>query len=346
VAVSKTSSAVSPKTGANGAVSPSKEAAAPSRDVQLLMYRRMALIRRFEERAGQSYGQGKIAGFCHLYIGQEAVGVGAALACAATDYTIDGYREHGHALARGADPKRVMAELFGRKPGYAKGKGGSMHIFDVEHRFMGGYGIVGGQIPLATGFGWASRYKRDGTATVCFFGDAAINQGAYHESLNMASLWKLPVVYVVENNLYGMGTPIAVSNAITDFSKRSGDYGIPGESVDGMDALAMYDATHRALERAKRGEGPTLLEARCYRFRGHSMADPQTYRTKEEVEDYKTHKDPLNIMKGHLAKVGVGDADLEKIQSEVNAEVDEALKFSEQAAEPEASDLFDDVLGH
>lgn len=316
---------------------------APSKEVQLLMYRRMALIRRFEERAGQSYGQGKIAGFCHLYIGQEAVAVGAALACDEKDYTIDGYREHGHALARGADPKRVMAELFGKKAGYAKGKGGSMHIFDVEHRFMGGYGIVGGQIPLATGIGWASKYKKDGTACVCFFGDAAINQGAYHESMNMASLWKLPVVYVVENNLYGMGTPIRISNAVTDFSKRSGDYNVPGEAVDGMDPLAMYDATKRALERAKKGEGPTLLEARCYRFRGHSMADPQTYRTKEEIEEYR-QRDPLNTMRAHLAKLKVGEDELKKIDQEINAEVDESLKFADSTPDPVEADLYDDVL--
>jgi pyruvate dehydrogenase E1 component alpha subunit len=315
----------------------------PSRDVQLLMYRRMALIRRFEERAGQQYGMGKIAGFCHLYIGQEAVGVGAGLACEEKDYTIDGYREHGHALARGADPKRVMAELFGKAAGYAKGKGGSMHIFDVEHRFMGGYGIVGGQIPLATGIGWASRYRQDGTACVCFFGDAAVNQGAYHESLNMASLWKLPVVYIVENNRYGMGTPIAVSNAVTDFSKRSGDYAIPGESVDGMDAVAMWQATRRALARAKRGEGPTLLEARCYRFRGHSMADPATYRTKEEVEKER-QRDPLTIMKNHLAKLKVGEAELAPLEAEINAEVDESIRFADQTPDPAEPDLFADVL--
>lgn len=314
----------------------------PSKDVLLLMYRRMVLIRRFEERAGQQYGLGKIAGFCHLYIGQEAVGVGAALACDDTDYTIDGYREHGHALARGADAKRVMAELFGKAAGYARGKGGSMHIFDVEHRFMGGYGIVGGQIPLATGIGWASHYRNDGTACVCFFGDAAINQGAYHESLNMAALWKLPVIYIVENNRYGMGTPIAVASAITDFSKRSGDYGIPGESVDGMDAVAMWRTVKRALTRAKKGEGPTLIEARCYRFRGHSMADPATYRTKEEVEHEK-QRDPLVIMRAHLAKAGVKDAELEPIDAEAEAHVLESVAFADQTPDPALSDLFTDV---
>jgi len=307
------------------------------------MYRRMALIRRFEERAGQQYGQGKIAGFCHLYIGQEAVGVGGALACAESDYTIDGYREHGHALARGADPGKVMAELFGKASGYAKGKGGSMHIFDAEHRFMGGYGIVGGQIPLATGIGWASKYRNDGTACVCFFGDAAINQGAYHESMNMASLWKLPVVYVVENNLYGMGTPIKISNAVTEFARRSGDYDVPGEAVDGMDALAMYDAISRALARAKRGLGPTLIEAQCYRFRGHSMADPQTYRTKDEIEEYK-QRDPLEIMRGHLRKVGVDDAALTAIDDEVAEQVKAAIAFADAAPEPSAEELFDDVV--
>lgn len=315
----------------------------PNRDKQLLLYRRMALIRRFEERAGQSYQQGKIAGFCHLYIGQEAVAVGGAMALEETDYTIDGYREHGHALARGADPRRVMSELYGRKSGYAKGKGGSMHIFDVEHRFMGGYGIVGGQIPLATGMGWASKYKKAGHVTVCFFGDAAINQGAYHESLNMASLWKLPVVYVVENNLYGMGTPIAVSNAVTDFSKRSGDYAIPGVAVDGMDPLAMYSVTKQAVDRARRGEGPTLIEARCYRFRGHSMADPQTYRTKDEIEQYK-QRDPLEIMKGHMAKVGITESEIAAIHEWVEKEVEESLAFSDNSPDPVAEDLYEDVL--
>jgi pyruvate dehydrogenase E1 component alpha subunit len=314
----------------------------PSKEVQLLMYRRMTLIRHFEERTGQQYGLGKIAGFCHLYIGQEGVGVGAALACDAKDYTIDGYREHGHALARGADAKRVMAELFGKRTGYARGKGGSMHIFDVEHRFMGGYGIVGGQIPLATGIGWASRYRKDGTACVCFFGDAAINQGAYHESLNMAALWKLPVVYILENNRYGMGTPIATSNAITDFSKRSGDYGIPGEAADGMDAIAMWQVTKRALERARKGEGPTFIEARCYRFRGHSMADPATYRSKEEVEQEKK-RDPLTVMRAHLAKAGVKDKDLDAIDAEVEAEVMESIQFADQSAEPAPEDLYTDV---
>jgi pyruvate dehydrogenase E1 component alpha subunit len=315
----------------------------PSKDTQILIYRRMQLIRRFEERVGQSYQQGKIAGFCHLYIGQEAVGVGAALALETTDYTIDGYREHGHALARGSDPNRVMAELYGRKSGYAKGKGGSMHIIDVEHRFMGGYGIVGGQIPLATGFGWASKYKKDNTVALCFFGDAAINQGAYHESLNMASLWKLPVIYMVENNRYGMGTPIAVSNAVTDFSKRSGDYNIPGVAVDGMDAVAMFKATRDAADRARRGEGPTLIEARCYRFRGHSMADPQTYRSKEEVEHEKL-RDPLTVMRAHLAKVGFDGAACDAIDAENEAIVDASLKFADETPDPVDADLTEDVL--
>jgi pyruvate dehydrogenase E1 component alpha subunit len=315
----------------------------PSKDVQLLMYRRMLLIRRFEERAGQQYGLGKIAGFCHLYIGQEAVGVGAGVACDEQDYTIDGYREHGHALARGADPKRVMAELFGKKTGYALGKGGSMHIFDVEHRFMGGYGIVGGQIPLATGIGYAGKYRNDGTACVCFFGDAAINQGAYHESLNMAALWKLPVVYIVENNRYGMGTPIAVSNAITDFSQRSHDYGIPGESVDGMDAVAMWRTVRKALARAKKGEGPTLIEARCYRFRGHSMADPATYRTKEEVEKER-QRDPLVVMKAYLAKAGVDEAALAPLDAEIDAEVAASIQFADQSPDPVEADLYADVM--
>jgi pyruvate dehydrogenase E1 component alpha subunit len=306
------------------------------------MFRRMSLIRRFEERVGQAYGMGKIAGFCHLYIGQEAVAVGGALALEASDYSIDGYREHGHALARGADPKRVMAELYGKKDGYAGGKGGSMHIFDVEHRFMGGYGIVGGQIPLATGFGWAHKYRKEKTVTLCFFGEAAVNQGAFHESLNMASLWKLPVIYCCENNRYGMGTPIATSSAVVDVSQRSSTFDIPGEWVDGMDCVAVWHAMRKAADRARKGEGPTLLEARCYRFRGHSMADPATYRTKDELEHEKG-RDPLTLMKGHLDRAGVGDAELKEIDKHVAAQVDEAMKFADEADQPTDEDLLKNI---
>src|SRR5262245_46859780 len=268
------------------------------------MYRKMVLIRRFEERSAQQYGLGKIAGFSHLYIGQEAVAVGATEAVRPTDYILTAYRDHGQALARDSDPGMVMAELFGRGTGYSKGKGGSMHLFDIEHHFYGGYGIVGGQIPLATGMAYASRYRNDGRATVCFFGEAAANQGSFHESLNMASKWKLPVIYLCENNRYGMGTAITRVAAVPQIAKRSAGYAMRGEQVDGMDVLKMHEMVSDCAEYCRSGKGPVLLEALTYRFRGHSVVDPATYRSKQEVEEERKG-DPIPKLRDHVVSKGV-----------------------------------------
>jgi len=310
----------------------------------LSMYRKMVLIRRFEERTGQQYTLGKIAGFCHLYIGQEAVAVGADEAIRPDDYMIAAYREHGHALARGADPGMVMAELFGRTGGYSKGKGGSMHIFDIEHHFYGGYGIVGGQIPLATGMAFASRYRGDGRVTVCFFGEAAANQGSFHESLNMASKWKLPVIYVCENNRYGMGTAITRTAAVAEIYKRSAGYAMRGEQADGMDVLAMHDAVSDCAEYCRSGKGPVLLEARTYRFRGHSVVDPATYRTKEEVEEERKN-DSIPKLRGAITSRKVAsDAELDAIDAEVKAVCEQAVKFADASPEPSLDELWRDTI--
>ncbi len=316
----------------------------PSNETLVNMYRKMFLVRRFEERAGQQYGLGKIAGFCHLYIGQGGVAVGANEAMRKDDYMIAAYREHGHALARGADPGMVMAELFGRSTGYSKGKGGSMHIFDIENHFYGGYGIVGGQIPLATGMGFASRYRGDDRVTVCFFGEAAANQGSFHESLNMASKWRLPVVYVCENNRYGMGTAVHRVSAVYEIYKRSAGYAMRGEKVDGMDVLAVYDVMADCLEYARSGKGPVLLEANTYRFRGHSMADPATYRRKEEVEEERA-RDPIPKLREHILEVKAATAEqLDRIDAEVKKICDDAVKFADQSPEPSLDELWRDTL--
>jgi pyruvate dehydrogenase E1 component alpha subunit len=308
------------------------------------MYRRMFLIRRFEEKTGQQYGLGKIGGFCHLYIGQEAVAVGAVMALRDDDYTIDGYRDHGHALARGTPAGAVLAEMFGKLNGVAKGKGGSMHLFDRSRNFLGGYGIVGGQIPLATGVGWAIKYKAEQKVCVCFIGDAAINQGSFHESLNMAAIWKLPVIYIVENNRYGMGTPIELACAVEDLFQRAVAYDIPGEAMDGMDALAVHACVRKHVDQVRAGGGPALLEARTYRFRGHSMSDPATYRTKEEVEE-EQRKDPVPRLKLDLIERKVAsEGDFSHIEDEVKAEVEEAIKFADQGPEPGPEELYDDVV--
>ena len=308
------------------------------------MYRSMILVRRFEERSGQQYGLGKIAGFCHLYIGQEAVAVGAAYAVGPTDYMISAYRDHGQALVRGADPGMVMAELFGRTSGYSKGKGGSMHLFDIEHHFYGGHAIVGGQIPLATGMGFASRYRNEDRVTVCFFGDAAANQGSFHECLNMASKWKLPVIYLCENNRYGMGTDIARVSAEAEIYKRASAYAMPGEQVEGMDVLKVHDAVKEAAEHARSGRGPVLLEARTYRYRGHSMADPATYREKSEVESERKN-DPIQKLRDHLVRGKIAaDQELEAIDAEVKKVVDQAIKFADQSPEPSEEELWTDTI--
>jgi pyruvate dehydrogenase E1 component alpha subunit len=303
----------------------------------------MLLIRRFEEKSAEMYTLGKIGGFTHLYIGEEAVAVGAISAIHPDDYVLSNYRDHGHVLAKGADPKRVMAELFGKVTGLSRGKGGSMHMFDVEHGFLGGYAIVGGGMPVATGVALAASYRGDGQIALNFIGDGAVNEGAFHESLNLAALWKLPVVFIIENNQYAMGTPIAKSSAMAELYKRACAYDIPGQRVDGMDLLAMRQAVLTAAERARQGQGPTLLEALTYRFRGHSMADPEYYRPREEIEPWKV-RDPLKLFGDQLREQGVmTDQDLETMEREVEAQVQEAVDFAEQSSFPPESDLYLDT---
>lgn len=319
-------------------------ASAYSKDLLLTMYRKMFLIRRFEERAGQQYGLGKIAGFCHLYIGQEAVAVGTVEAIRPDDYMLSAYRDHGQPLARGSDAGMVMAELFGRTGGYSKGKGGSMHIFDIENHFYGGYGIVGGQIPLAAGMAFASRYRNEDRVTVCYFGDAAANQGALHETFNMAAKWKLPVIYICENNRYGMGTAVGRTASVPEIYKRASAYNMRGEPVDGMDALAMYETVKDCVEYCRAGKGPVLLEANTYRFRGHSMADPATYRSKAEVEEERKN-DPIPKLRAFTLKKKLAtDAEFEAIEEEVKAQVDAAVKFADESPEPELDELWRDTI--
>ncbi len=314
------------------------------------MYRQLQLMRRFEERCAQQYALQKIAGFCHLYIGQEAVAVGTEAAINPDDYMISAYRDHAQILGRGTPAGPVMAELFGKATGVAKGKGGSMHLYDVSRHFYGGWGIVGGQIPLALGTAYASKYRGDKRVTVCYFGEAAVNQGAFHEALNMAALWKVPAIFICENNRYGMGTPIEVSSAVVDVYKRAAAYDIPGVWADGMDTLAMYDAVKKAADRARAGEGPTLLEARTYRYRGHSMSDPAVYRTRDEV-DTERENDPIPKMRAYvLAKKAAKEKELDEIDEAIEVEVEESIKFSEDSPWPDGSELYTEVyvdpMGH
>ena len=315
------------------------------RDEELHAYRMMLLIRRFEEKAGQMYGMGLIGGFCHLYIGQEAVVVGMQMAMEEGDQFITSYRDHGHMLAAGMNANGVMAELTGRRGGYSKGKGGSMHMFSVEKQFFGGHGIVGAQVPLGTGLGFANRYKKNGKVAIAFFGDGAANQGQVYESFNMAELWKLPVVYVVENNRYAMGTAVTRSSSQTDFSKRGVSFGIPGEQVDGMDVRAVRDASARALEYARTGQGPYILEMQTYRYRGHSMSDPAKYRSKEEVQKMRNDHDPIEQVRNRLLAEGIATEDeLKKIDAEVRAVVQESAEYAQNDPEPDASELWTDIV--
>jgi pyruvate dehydrogenase E1 component alpha subunit len=328
----------------NGAAEMSTARAPATKDELVRYYRMMLLIRRFEERAGQLYGMGLIGGFCHLYIGQEAVVVGMQAALKPGDSVITAYRDHGHMLACEMDPSGVMAELTGRKGGYSKGKGGSMHMFSVEKGFYGGHGIVGAQVPLGTGIGFAHKYKEDGGVSVTYFGEGAANQGQVYESFNMAELWRLPVVYVVENNQYGMGTSAKRASASTEFFKRGSAYGIPGERVDGMDVLAVKAAGLKAVAHARSGKGPFILEALTYRFRGHSMSDPAKYRTKEELDE-KKKSDPIDRLREELiAKGALDDSGLKEIDREVRDIVVRAAEFSQQSPEPDPSELHTDVL--
>jgi pyruvate dehydrogenase E1 component alpha subunit len=316
-----------------------------TKEQELDAYREMLLIRRFEEKAGQMYGMGLIGGFCHLYIGQEAVVTGVTMASRkGEDAQITGYRDHGHMLVMGLDPKGVMAELTGRQGGLSQGKGGSMHMFSNEHRFYGGNGIVGAQASLGTGLAFASKYRGEDTVSLTYFGDGAANQGQVYESFNMAKLWKLPVVYIIENNKYAMGTSIERSAATTDLSQRGKSFDIPGEQVDGMDIRMTYDAAKRAIEHARSGQGPYILEMLTYRYRGHSMSDPAKYRTKEEVTQYRQERDPIEQVKARiLEKKYASEDDLKKVETEIRAIVTEAADFATNDPEPDASELWTDV---
>ena len=311
----------------------------------LAAYRLMLLIRRFEEKAGQLYGMGYIGGFCHLYIGQEAVVVGMQMAIGEGDQVITAYRDHGHVLATGMEPKRVMAELTGRRHGYAKGKGGSMHMFSVEKNFYGGHGIVGAPAPLGTGLSFANKYRGLDRVCLTYFGEGAANQGQVYESFNMASLWKLPVIYVIENNHYAMGTAVERGSArAEELYQRGSVFGIPGEQVDGMDVAAVKDAGDRAVARGRKGEGPRILEMRTYRYRGHSMSDPAKYRTREEVQEMREHRDPIDLLRKRILEEGtVSEAELKEIDREVRAVINEAAEFAQQDPEPDAAELYTDV---
>ena len=312
---------------------------------ELHAYREMLLIRRFEERAGQLYGMGLIGGFCHLYIGQEAVVVGVEMAMKDGDQVITGYRDHGHMLATGMDPKGVMAELTGRIDGYSRGKGGSMHMFSREKEFYGGHGIVAGQVPLGTGIAFANRYRENDSVSITYFGDGAANQGQVYESFNMAELWKLPVVYVIENNRYAMGTAIERSSATQDLSQRGVSFGIPGERVEGMDVRAVSAAAAKALDWARSGKGPYILEMLTYRYRGHSMSDPAKYRSKEEVQKYRTEHDPIEQVSARILKNGwASEDDLKEIDKEIRDRVTQAAEYAQAAPEPDPSELWTDVL--
>ena len=326
---------------------PQKSPAAAELDpaVARRLYNDMVSIRRFEEKAAEGYALGKIGGFLHLYIGEEAVAVGATSVTRPDDYAISAYREHGHCLAKGADPRRMMAELYGRSDGLSKGKGGSMHLFDKAVNFLGGHAIVGSHLPLAAGVGFSIKYRGGDQVIVCYFGDGAVPEGEFHEALNLAALWKLPVIYVCENNRYAMGTSLERALAQTEIYKFGETYGIPSEPVDGMDVLAIRDATGRAVARARKDKTPTLLEARTYRFRGHSMRDPAgaVYRTKEEVEKEKL-RDPIILFRERAAGAGLlTEADVQGIEKDVNDVIDEAVAFADASPEPPAEWLFTDI---
>jgi pyruvate dehydrogenase E1 component alpha subunit len=321
-----------------------KARAAASPGELVTYYREMLLIRRFEERAGQLYGMGLIGGFCHLYIGQEAVVIGMQAALMPQDSVITAYRDHGHMLACGMDPKGVMAELTGRVGGYSKGKGGSMHMFSLEKRFFGGHGIVGAQVSLGTGIAFAHRYRKDGGVCLAYLGDGAANQGQVYESFNMARLWNLPVVYVIENNRYGMGTSVERASAGPELYRRGEAYGIPGERVDGMDVLAVKAAGLRAVARAREGQGPTILEMLTYRYRGHSMSDPAKYRSKEEVEQVRRQQDPIENLRAELLQKKIADEAIFKdIDRQVREICNGAAEFAQQSPEPAPAELYTDV---
>ena len=314
-------------------------------DLNLLqdMYKKMLLIRRFEEKAGQLYGMGQIGGFCHLYIGQEAVVVGIKSAQIDGDSIVTSYRDHGHMLACDMDPKGVMAELTGRKDGYSKGKGGSMHMFSREKGFFGGHGIVAAQVPIGAGLAFSHKYNGNKNVSITYFGDGAANQGQVYESYNIASLWKLPVVFVIENNKYGMGTSVNRSSAGENLSDRGKPYGIMSEIIDGMDILAVREAAIRAIDYCRSGKGPYILEMKTYRYRGHSMSDPAKYRTRDEVDKIRKTSDPIENIKSLLNKMGVEDKTLKDIDTDIKSVIAEAAKFAQDSPEPSEDELFTDI---
>jgi len=315
-----------------------------TREQLLQAYRDMLLIRRFEERAGQLYGMGLVGGFCHLYIGQEAVVVGVQAALKPGDQVVTSYRDHGHMLATGMDPRGVMSELLGRRDGYSHGKGGSMHMFSRETNFFGGHGIVGAQVPIGTGIAFADKYRGNGNVCVTYFGEGASSQGQVYESFNMAALWKLPVLYVIENNRYGMGTSVDRASASKDLSQNGAPWGIPGRKVDGMDVVAVKEAADAALAHCRGGEGPHLLEMMTYRYRGHSMSDPGKYRTREEIQKVRSEHDPIEQARRRLAEMGADEAELKRIDDELKKQIQEAADFAQRSAEPDPSELWTDVL--
>ncbi|MDQ0509210.1 pyruvate dehydrogenase (acetyl-transferring) E1 component subunit alpha [Ancylobacter amanitiformis] len=349
-AVSNTVGTAAPKTARSAARRADKSSGGTpstlefSKAEELEAYRQMLEIRRFEEKAGQLYGMGLIGGFCHLYIGQEAVVVGMQAALKQGDQVITGYRDHGHMLATGMDPKGVMAELTGRRGGYSKGKGGSMHMFSTDKGFYGGHGIVGAQVSLGTGLAFADAYRQNGNVCLTYFGDGAANQGQVYESFNMAELWKLPVVYIIENNKYAMGTAVSRASAQTDFSKRGTSFNIPGEQVDGMDVRAVKAAGQRAVEFARSGKGPYILEMLTYRYRGHSMSDPAKYRSKEEVQKMRTEHDPIEQVRARLLeKSWASEEELKAIDAEIRDVMNAAADFASHDPEPDPSELYTDI---
>ncbi len=334
---------------------PANEAAPPaqfnmaryeaSRDQLLQFYREMVLIRRFEERAGQLYGLGLIGGFCHLYIGQEAVAVGLQSALTAgKDSVITGYRDHGHMLAYGIDPNLIMAELTGRGAGISRGKGGSMHMFSTEHRFYGGHGIVGAQVSLGAGLAFGHKYTGDGGICIAYFGDGAANQGQVYESFNMAALWKLPIVFVIENNGYAMGTSTARGSSETEFFRRGDSFRIPGMQVNGMDVLEVRGAAEAAFAYVREGNGPVVMELKTYRYRGHSMSDPAKYRTREEVQDVREKSDSIEAIKKDMEAAGISEDEIKAIDKEIKAIVTKSADFAESSPEPDLAELYTDVL--
>lgn len=310
----------------------------------LAMYREMLTIRRFEEKAGQLYGMGLIGGFCHLYIGQEAVVIGMKHASKKGDTVITTYRDHGHMLACDIDPKVIMAELTGRADGISKGKGGSMHMFSVEKRFFGGHGIVGASVPIGAGLAFAHKYMKDGSINMCYYGDGAANQGQVYEAYNMAALWKLPIIFIIENNEYAMGTSVKRSHSSTELYRHGEPFGIPGKQVNGMDVTEVYKAGVEAVNYVRAGNGPMLLEMKTYRYRGHSMSDPAKYRTKEEVESYKERNDPImNLERKLLAEKLSSEAELKEFDKAIKEQINDAAEFAKESPEPAASELWTDI---